>query len=120
MAGQTIYEFLEVPATCTAEELKTAWRKKAKVLHPDVNGGDARKTALFVEAKALYEGALKWKETHDCGRTKPVRYVNEELRKAYQDLEQDLADLNRQMNDFVARQQAQQQQHRPGHIFRWW
>lgn len=58
----TLWEFLGVPATCSVDELKSAWRRKAKELHPDTNGGDTTKTQLFVAAKNVYEKVLKQKE----------------------------------------------------------
>lgn len=58
----TLWDLLGVKETCSDEELKSAWRRKCKELHPDVNGGDHRKTQLFIEAKAVYEKVLKFRE----------------------------------------------------------
>ena len=55
----TLWELLEIPASCTDDELKSAYRKKCKELHPDTNGGDPKKSALFVEMKRVYEEVVK-------------------------------------------------------------
>ncbi len=49
------YETLEVdPFTATTEDLKSAFRAKAKELHPDSGGASASQEA-FVKLKAAYD-----------------------------------------------------------------
>ncbi|WP_028558698.1 J domain-containing protein [Paenibacillus pinihumi] len=52
---QSYYEVLGVARTATAAELKSAYRKLAKQLHPDVNGGTAEAEQRFKKLKEAYE-----------------------------------------------------------------
>src|SRR5262249_52754379 len=52
----TLYDVLDVPPNCDAERLKEAFRKAAKVNHPDLNAEDPDATARFrliVRAKTV-------------------------------------------------------------------
>ncbi|MEA4940515.1 MAG: molecular chaperone DnaJ [Christensenella sp.] len=49
------YEILGVSKTATAEEIKSAFRKKAKECHPDLNPGDKAKEAQFKELNEAAE-----------------------------------------------------------------
>ena len=49
------YAILGVPKTASAEEIKAAYRKLAKKLHPDLNPGDRSAEARFKEASAAYD-----------------------------------------------------------------
>ncbi|MFD0978617.1 J domain-containing protein [Tropicimonas aquimaris] len=54
-------EILGVSSHASLEELRSAWRRAAKVLHPDQDGGDTRR---FAQAKAAYD-LLSNNETAD-------------------------------------------------------
>ena len=58
MAKRDYYDVLGVSRNATAEELKKAYRRKAKELHPDSNGGNPEAEARFKELNEAYE-ALK-------------------------------------------------------------
>ncbi|MFQ3623270.1 MAG: J domain-containing protein [Acetobacteraceae bacterium] len=49
------YATLGVPRTATAEEIKAAYRRLAKKLHPDLNPGDRSAEARFKDISAAYD-----------------------------------------------------------------
>jgi molecular chaperone DnaJ len=55
MAKRDYYEILGVGKQATADEMKNAYRKKAKELHPDRNLGDAKSEQSFKELNEAYE-----------------------------------------------------------------
>jgi curved DNA-binding protein CbpA len=53
------YELLEVDRSCTAEDIKKAYRRKALMLHPDKNpDNQAEATALFQALTEANEGRM--------------------------------------------------------------
>lgn len=63
------YQVLEVPREATTEEIKKAYRKKAKKLHPDA-GGNEKEMARAVMAYAVLSDPgrrEKYDTTGDCG-----------------------------------------------------
>ena len=63
------YEVLGVSKSASAAEVKGAFRKLAKKLHPDANKHDPRAAARFAEINAAYEilGEEKKRKAFDCG-----------------------------------------------------
>lgn len=50
-----LYELLGVRADATEEEIKRAYRRRAREFHPDANGGDPEREAKFKEISFAYE-----------------------------------------------------------------
>jgi len=55
MAGKDYYKILGVKREATEHEIKQAYRKLARKLHPDVNPGDKTSEAKFKEVNEAYE-----------------------------------------------------------------
>ena len=54
----THYEALGVPASATADEIKTAFRELAHKVHPDHNPGDAGAAKRFQRVREAYEALI--------------------------------------------------------------
>jgi DnaJ-class molecular chaperone len=55
MKKKTPYESLGVSPDATQEQIKKAFRKKAKALHPDITNGDAKKAEEFREVAIAWD-----------------------------------------------------------------
>ncbi|MFT7592849.1 MAG: molecular chaperone DnaJ [Paracoccaceae bacterium] len=55
MSKRDFYDVLDVSKGASADEIKKAYRKKAKELHPDRNADSPESEAKFKEANAAYE-----------------------------------------------------------------
>ncbi len=64
------YTLLGVPKTATDAEIKSAYRKLAKLHHPDVNPGDAKAEEKFKEITAAYNllSNAELRQSYDTGR----------------------------------------------------
>jgi molecular chaperone DnaJ len=73
MATKDFYKTLGVSETASADEIKKAYRKLAKKLHPDVTGGDKAKEAKFKELTEANEtlGDEKKRAAYDEARRNP-------------------------------------------------
>lgn len=55
LAGRDFYKILNVPRNANANQIKKAYRKLAKELHPDQNKGDPKAQEKFQDLAAAYE-----------------------------------------------------------------
>jgi curved DNA-binding protein CbpA len=52
------YQILQVPSTATSAEIKTAYRRLAKIFHPDKNHGNPAAEEKFKQIKDAYENLI--------------------------------------------------------------
>lgn len=67
------YDVLGVPRTASADEIKLAYKRKARQFHPDKNGGSLDATARFQEVNAAYAvlGDVAKRATYDGRDSSP-------------------------------------------------
>lgn len=58
-----LYRELDLAPGCTAEHLRTAYRRRVSRLHPD-QGGDAEDTGRLQQLNRLYRAALEFERSH--------------------------------------------------------
>jgi hypothetical protein len=80
------YEILGVPRDATAEEVKRAYRRRARECHPDINPGDPEAAARFREAREAYETLSDPERRAEYDRTHPPRLPLTELLTVVDDL----------------------------------
>jgi DnaJ-class molecular chaperone len=70
-----LYKILDVPESADAATIKKAYRKLAKEFHPDVTGGDKKKTERFKEINEAYDvlGSKDKRAEYNRLRSAPVR-----------------------------------------------
>src|SRR5262245_29636264 len=88
-SGQTprdYYEVLGVARDATAEELKRAYRRRAREWHPDINPGNPEAAARFREAREAYETLSDPERRAEYDRTHPPQFTLAELLTAIEEL----------------------------------
>jgi len=70
-----LYKILGVPTDANADTIKKAYRKLAKEFHPDVTGGDKKKTERFKEINEAYDvlGDQQKRAEYERLKNAPVR-----------------------------------------------
>lgn len=73
MSEKSFYDVLGVARTATPDEIKLAYKRLAKLWHPDKHGGSVDATARFQEIAAAYEvlGDLEKRIEYDHGDSAP-------------------------------------------------
>jgi DnaJ domain len=77
------YEILDLPVTASIEEIKKAYRKKARLYHPDINHAPEAKE-LFIKVTEAYDFLIASREKGDLNDQDYFR-IMEEWRKYRQD-----------------------------------
>ena len=78
------YEILGVPETASQDEVKRAYRKKARENHPDLNPGDANAAKRMNQINEAYDRIMN-----------PDKYATEDARRAAADAAAARANGNR-------------------------
>jgi DnaJ-class molecular chaperone len=70
---KNLYLLLEIDETATEDDIKKAYRRLARLLHPDATGGDRQKAEQFKEVCAAYAilGVPKKRSAYDAVRKGP-------------------------------------------------
>lgn len=79
------YEILDVPTTATKEEIKAAFRKKAKMYHPDINKdfyAELKFKEMNVAASTLLDDALREQYDFMLGVNKKSTYSKKDYSSA--------------------------------------
>lgn len=86
MAGDP-YKVLGVSRTASQEEIQKAFRKQAKVLHPDLNPGDKKAEQKFKDISAAYEiiGDKDKRARYDRGEIGPDGSEQQQQRHYYRE-----------------------------------
>ena len=87
MEYKDYYQVLGVPKAATQDQIKKAYRKKARELHPDRNPGDAEAERRFKEANeahAVLSDAEKRKRYDEFGEAGLSPGFDPEKARAYQ------------------------------------
>ena len=86
MPKKDYYQILEISKSASAEEIKSAYRRLAKKYHPDLNPGNQKSAALFIELDNAYDtlNNLSLKKTYDrnSSNTKPPPKKKRRTRKS--------------------------------------
>lgn len=78
------YKILDLPENSTKEEVKKAYRRLSKIYHPDINGGDEKKTAQFVKIKEAYESILKGITGINIEKNKTKSYRESNVKESFE------------------------------------
>ena len=80
---QTSYDVLGVPRNASDEAIRAAFRKAAKVYHPDLNAGDPTREQQFKQVSAAYELLRnpRQRAAYDQGLAGYERYLRSSRRK---------------------------------------
>jgi len=68
--ARSLYQILDVAPTASLDEIKSAYRKLARQLHPDRTNGDPKKTERFKLVNDAYAilGDKKKRDEYDSGK----------------------------------------------------
>ena len=92
MTHDQYLKILGLQRGATAEEIKKAYRKKARLYHPDLNSRD-NASDIFIAVNEAYEYLIE-----DDIRKKQKPYSEEDLRKAWQQYRRDQAIIRAREN----------------------
>eukprot|EP00971_Amphidinium_carterae_P164400 3259392-Amphidinium_carterae.1 len=67
------YALLNVPKNATADTIKVAYRKQAKQLHPDVDGGSH---GTMAQLNMCYEALTQRRAEYDAKKAGPVQHMH--------------------------------------------
>lgn len=81
MAEVSLYDILKVNEDCDRKEIKNAYRKLAKIWHPDRPNGDKEMFKLITEAFEILENPQIREKYDKMSRLKSKRAGHEQLRK---------------------------------------